>query len=88
MSQLSDDLEKDWNELGKNLRKGDILEGLGILIGLGGELAALLSLMIAAATAASYLTGGLAALGFPFLVGPIQAACVKAGQQIIKQFKI
>lgn len=86
MSQLEEDLAKDWESVKGNLQKGDILEGLLILIGMGGELAALLGLVFAAFTGTIYLTGGLAALGLPFLVGPIQTACIKAAQQILNQY--
>lgn len=86
MSQLEDDLAKDWQAMTGKLNKGDVIEGFLILMGIGTELAAVIGLVMGVMVVASHLTGGLAALGLPLAVGPIQIACVQASKKIVGEY--
>lgn len=87
MSQLSEDLERDWDEVKSSMDKGDILQGLLVLGTITGEIAAALSLIIPLVKALTFLTGGVAALGVPFLVTPLQALLANQAKAIQKKYE-
>ncbi len=68
MSKLSDDLNKEYEELKKTLNRKEIIRGIKILSVIASEFTAVAAILIAAVTAANTLTAGLAALSIPISV--------------------
>jgi len=86
MSQLQDDLEKEFEELQKALNTKDVITGLMILAGIATEIAALIAVIIGFINVMGIISGGLGYLGIPISAGVINIAIRRALPEIIKQY--
>lgn len=86
MSQLSRDLENDLAQSGEAFSAGEVLKGLWLLMRCGGEVAATIGAVITAYKAATFVTGGLAALGLPFGVQIVHRVIFLNASKIAKTY--
>ena len=86
MSNLSEDLNKDFKELENAYDKKDIIRGLVILGGIGGEIAGLVAVITATISAIGFVTAGLGSLGIPIAAGVISQIIRRAVPEIVKQY--
>lgn len=87
MSKLSDDLNKDYEELKKTLNRKEVIRGIKILSVIASEFTAIAAILIAAITAANTLTAGLAALSIPISAQAINAALHRGLPKILEQYE-
>jgi hypothetical protein len=86
MSQLEEDLQKDYEEMRKAFNAKDIITGLMILAGMTAELAALIAVVIGFINIMGIISGGLGYLGIPISAGVFSVAIRRAVPEIIRQY--
>ena len=87
MSNLSRDLDREWEDLRRSATRGDIIKGMRILAKVSTEFAALVGLLIVGIKAAIFFTGGLASLGIPIAWPALIMLFTRGAGEIVKFYE-